>query len=74
MVTQKDLPVESMTKQREPSTIVQAEQLNTMNTQPIVNSATESNTGPGKIKNSYFILTHSYFFINCRLICIHKLL
>ena len=34
-----------------------------MNTQPIVKSATESNTGPGKIKNSkfYFILTHSYF-------------
>ena len=61
MVTQKDLPVESMTKQREPSTIVQAEQFNTMTTQPIANSATESNTEPGKIKNSYFILTHSYF-------------
>jgi len=61
MVTQKDLPVELMTKQREPSTIVRAEQFNTMTTQPIANSATESNTGPGKIKNSYFILTHSYF-------------
>ena len=37
MVTQKDLPVETMTKQREHSTIVQAEQFNTMTTQPIVN-------------------------------------
>ena len=38
-----------------------ATKCNTMNTQPIVKSAAESNTGPGKIKNSYFILTHSYF-------------
>ena len=32
-----------------------------MNAQPIVKSATDSYTGPGKIKNSYFILTHSNF-------------
>ena len=49
-VAQIHLPVESMTKEREPSMIVQAEQFNTMTTQPIVNSATESNTGPGKMK------------------------
>ena len=63
MVTQKDLPVESMTKEREPSMIVQTEQFNTMTTQPIVNSAMESNTGPGKIKIRSKFLFHSYQFL-----------
>ena len=72
MVKQKDLPVGSMTKEREPSTIVQAEQFNTMTTQPIVNSATDSNTGPGKIKIRFLPIL--ILFINCILICIYKLL
>ena len=63
MVTQKVLPVGSMTKEREPSTIVPAEQFNTMTTQPIVNSAAESNTGPGKIKIRSKFLFHSYPFL-----------
>ena len=64
MVTQMDLPVESMTKEGEPSMIVQIEQFNTMTTQPIVNSATESNTGPGKIKirSKFLFLSYPFLF------------
>ena len=63
MVAQTDLPVESMTKEKEPSMIVQTEQFITMTRQPIVNSATESNTRPGKIKIRSKFLFYSYSFL-----------
>ena len=66
MMAQMDQPVGSMTKEREPSMIVQSEEFgaidNTMITQPIVKSATESNTAPGKIKIRSKFLFHSYRF------------
>ena len=63
-----------MTKEREPSMIVQAEQFNTMTKQPIVNSATVTATGPGKIKIRSKFLFHSYpflFFFNQLYINLH---